>query len=348
MQLEDYGFGAFFADAFSALNDARLSPGRIVWWTSGWCRLAAERGDLSARLAGGLIAAGAAPAVGDWVAFDPETARVHHLLPRRTKLSRKVAGKRTEEQVVAANVDVVFVVVGLDLDFNPRRVERFLTTVWESGASPVVILNKADLCSEVAVRRVAIEKVSPGAEILVVSAVEGRGLSEVRALLPRGRTGVLVGSSGVGKSTLVNALLGEDARATREVRAGDDRGRHTTTDRALFRIPGGGLLVDGPGIREIQLWAGASSLERSFEDVARLANGCRFRDCAHRGEPGCAVTEAVTRGELSEERLASFRSLQKELRYLEARRDESKRRVEKSKWRAIHKEMRRSGKHRRT
>jgi ribosome biogenesis GTPase len=274
--------------------------------------------------------------------------RVEELLPRRTKLSRKAAGRQTREQVVAANVDVVFAAMGLDSDFNPRRLERFLATVWESGAVPVVLLTKLDLCPDVASSVDAIEDVAAGVDVIVLCALDGRGVDDVRARLKPAETSVLVGSSGVGKSTLINRLLGKEAQKTLEVRAGDARGRHATSHRELFLVPGGSLLIDNPGVREIQLFGSEDSLERAFEDVAGLAAECRFSDCAHQSEPGCAVQAAVAEGALSGERLRSFRALQKELRYLQVRQDESAKRAEKQKWRAIHREMRRSGRHRRT
>lgn len=345
MSLEDYGYGSFFASAFEAQSRDGLVPGRVL--QSGTPhRIVTDSGIVQATLPGRMRQGGLYPAVGDFVAVDLASERVATVLPRKSKLSRKAAGKRTEEQVVAANVDTVFVVMGLDADFNPRRLERYLTSIWESGATPVVLLNKADLATGHG--REELEDVTLGVTVVEMSALTGAGTSEVLTHLRPRETSVLVGSSGAGKSTLINRLLGRDAQATSNVREGDDRGRHTTTHRELFVLPGGALLVDSPGIRELALWSGTESLDRAFADVAELAESCRFTDCRHESEPGCAVLDAAASGELGNERLESYRSLQKELDYLERRQSESAQRLQKQKWKAIHKEMRRSGKHRRT
>jgi ribosome biogenesis GTPase len=279
--------------------------------------------------------------IGDWVAFEPGPAGgraiIHHVLPRKTKLSRKVAGARTEEQVVAANVDTVFLVMGLDGDFNLRRVERLLTLTWDGGALPVVVLNKADVTPEADERRREVETVAPGVPVLLVSAIEKVGLEKLHSFLKVGETIALVGSSGVGKSTIINRLLGREAMRTREVRSKDDRGRHTTTHRQLFRLPGGGLLIDNPGIRELQMWGSAEGLRGSFEDIDTLSVDCRFRDCSHSAEPGCAVREAVEKGSLPAERLANYHALERELHYLETKQDEGAQRAERKKWKSIQK-----------
>ncbi len=347
-----YGWNDFFSRAFAELGRAGLEPARVVVASGGAYRLARATGESSATLSGRfrhrVEGAGDFPTVGDWVAIDPVGLRIEELLPRRTKLSRKVAGRTTQEQVVAANVDYVFAAMGLDLDFNPRRLERFLATVWESGAAPVILLTKLDLCTEIDRKLSEIEDVAAGVEVISSSAVDGRGIDRLRSRLVPGETSVLVGSSGVGKSTIINRLLGQDAQKTRDVREDDSRGRHTTSHRELFLLPGGSLLIDNPGVREIQLFAGEESLEQTFADVAGYAASCRFSDCTHRSEPSCAVLAAVAEGALSEERLESYRALERELEYLRVRQDESAQRAQKQKWRAIHKEMRRSGRHRRT
>ena len=352
MSLDIYGWSEFFAAAFAELGDGALEPARVVLASGGSYRLARATGEspgtLSGRFRHRAVEGEDYPTVGDWVAIDPAGLRIEHLLPRRTKLSRKVAGRKTREQVVAANIDVVFAAMGLDSDFNPRRLERFLATVWESGAVPVVLLTKLDLCSELAEREREIEDVAAGVEVIASSALDGRGIDDLQSRLRPGETSVLVGSSGVGKSTIINRLMGKETQKTREVRAGDSRGRHATSHRELFVLPGGSLLIDNPGVREIQLFGSEESLERAFEDIAAHAAECRFSDCTHRSEPGCAVLAALAEGALSEERLESFRGLQRELRYLQVRQDESAQRAQKQKWRAIHREMRRSGRHRRT
>jgi ribosome biogenesis GTPase len=242
--------------------------------------------------------------------------------------------------VLAANVDTVFLVMGLDGDFNLRRIERALVLAWESGAEPVVLLNKADVCDDVPGRRAEVEAVALGVPVLVVAAKPGEGLDTLAPWLVPGRTVALLGSSGVGKSTLVNRLLGREKQKTREVLEADDRGRHTTTHREIIVLPGGALLLDTPGLREIQLWSDGAGLEATFEDVQGLAAHCRFTDCGHGAEPGCAVRAAVEQGRLAAARLASFLKLQAELRAMEVREDPLKRREERSRWKAIHKSLR--------
>jgi ribosome biogenesis GTPase len=284
------------------------------------------------------------PAVGDWVLLlvRPEEgwATIQGILPRRSRFSRKVPGSATEEQVVAANVDSVFLVAGLDGDFSPRRLERALVLAWESGARPVVVLNKADLGAGEERRREA-AAAAPGVPIHVVSARSGEGLGALDTYLVPGQTVALLGSSGVGKSTLVNRLLGGGLQPTAEVRVGDDRGRHTTAFRELLVLPGGGMIVDTPGLREIQLWGGEEGLGQAFPDVGDLAAACRFRDCRHEGEPGCAVLEALAEGRLAAERLASYRKLAAEQRQFALRHDQRLRQAEKRRWRSIHRLARR-------
>jgi len=262
----------------------------------------------------------ALPAVGDWVAAAPRPegeATIHGLLPRRSCFTRTAAGRQGGAQVVAANIDVVFVVTSCNADFSPRRLERYLAVSYESGASPVVVLSKADLAAPrnrdafAANARAA----AAGAPVVVTSAATGEGVEELRACLGERRTGALLGSSGVGKSTIINRLLGEERFATAAVRPYDDKGRHTTTRRELVRVPGGGLLIDTPGMRELQLHEGDEGLLVAFDDVLGLADACAFADCRHGPEPGCAVTVAVREGRLAEARLASYRKLAAELEY---------------------------------
>ncbi len=347
--LEDYGYSAFFSDAL-ARHHPELAPARVVLASSSSFRVITAEGELDAKTTGRIRHAASdateLPAMGDWVGLAED--RIEWILPRRTRLSRKSPGKKTREQIVAANVDQVVIMMGLDNDYSERRLERYLTTVWDSGASPIVLLNKADLAADFEDRREAIDALSGGVPVIAASLATGLGVEAVEKLLLPRETAVLMGSSGVGKSTLINRLLGTQAQKTREVRARDERGQHTTTHRELFVLPGGALLIDNPGIRELQLWADESALEQSFDDIRQLADGCRFRDCSHEAEPGCAVMEALSSGTLASERLESYRSLQEELRYLRIRQDESAQRAEKQKWREIHKAMRKTGKHRRT
>lgn len=262
--------------------------------------------------------------MGDWVAVRPRPgearATIVGLLPRRTKLSRRVAGGPAAEQVIAANVDSVWIVTALDADLNPRRLERYLTAAWESGAQPAVVLTKADGCADGAERRERVEALAPGLAVHVVSAVSGVGLEALGAGLTRGRTVALVGSSGVGKSTLVNRLIGEPAQVVQPI-GPDGRGRHTTTERRLFLVAAGGLLVDTPGMRELAPWEGASALAESFADLAELGAACRFRDCRHESEPACAVLAAVESGDLPAARLSGYRKLRRELAFLERKQE---------------------------
>lgn len=267
----------------------------------------------------------ASPTTGDWVALDADDV-ARHVLPRRTRFSRAEAGGAAREQVVAANVDVVLLVAGLDGDFNVRRLERYVALARASGARPVVVLNKADACADPDAARREAEAVAAGAPVLLASAATGAGLDALRALVAPGVTVALLGSSGVGKSTIVNRLLGEERFATQPVREHDARGRHTTTRRELVPLPGGGLLLDTPGMRELGLPADGDGLAGAFEDVESLARLCRFRDCRHESEPGCAVRAAIASGELDAARFESYLKLQRELAWRARRRDEAARR----------------------
>jgi len=282
--------------------------------------------------------------VGDWVAVTPrpegDRARIEWILPRRTKLSRKVAGRALSEQIVATNLDTVFVVGALNREFNVRRIERYLTVVWDSGARPVVLLNKADLCAEADARAAEVESIALGTNVHLLSAREGTGLEVLQEYLRHGETAAFVGSSGVGKSTIINSLTGLESLRVQPVRGDDDRGQHTTTSRQMIFLPGGGIVIDTPGMRELQLWDGDEGMAQAFADIASLAQNCKFRDCRHRGEPGCAVEEAIENGLLERERLENQRKLQAELRFQERKMDPRVAREDKEKWKKIHKAMR--------
>jgi ribosome biogenesis GTPase len=350
--LDALGWSAERDQEFEPYAAAGLVAGRVGAHHRGACLVYSEAGEFltepSGRLQAGVSGPADLPAVGDWVAFRPAAGStrgiVHAVLPRRSAFSRarRDLARRTpqaaEEQVLAANVDVAFLVTGLVGDLNLRRLERYLATAWESGSEPVVVLTKRDLVPDLDDNLAAVEQVAIGVTVHAVSNLTGEGLGEVRALVGPGRTAALLGSSGAGKSSLVNRLLGRDAQAVRDVRA-DGRGRHTTTHRELFLLPGGGLVVDTPGLRVIGPWAG-DGVGAAFGDLEELASGCRFRDCRHAGEPGCAVREAIDSGALDEERLECFRKLERELAFLERRGDPRARAAERRRWRAVERELR--------
>jgi ribosome biogenesis GTPase len=266
------------------------------------------------------------PAVGDWVVIrrrrDQTQAAIVAVLARRSWFSRKIAGSVTDEQVVAANVDVVFIVMALDADFSLRRLERYLLLARESGASPVILLTKPDLAADADAQASEVRAVAGELPVHVVSPKLGEGLEQISAYLTRGRTGALLGSSGVGKSTIINRLVGQDVQKTREVRSADAKGRHTTIHRELVLLPNGGLIIDTPGMRELQLWDVGDAVRETFDDIQALAAGCHFTDCQHRGEPRCAVKDAVTEHRLDQARLQSYLRLQDELTLLARQQEE--------------------------
>jgi ribosome biogenesis GTPase len=346
--LTTLGWDERWADAFAPSAAQGLVPGRVVREHRGLYRVLTESGEVVASAAGRLRldARGRAdlPAVGDWVALlggSDARAVVQAVVPRRSAFIRRAAGEESVEQVVAANVDSVFLVSGLDHDFNPRRIERYVLLAWESRARPVVVLNKSDLRDDFEECRRQVERVAPGVDVHAISTREPSSLAVLEPYLAAGRTVALLGSSGVGKSTLLNRLLGSDVQATRSVRASDQRGRHTTSDRHLFVLPTGALVIDTPGMRELQLWETGGGLAAAFEDVEALAPSCRFRDCTHGNEPGCGVAAAVADGRLAADRLESYHKLRAELRHLERKQDERLLAEENRRTRSVHKAARR-------
>jgi ribosome biogenesis GTPase len=328
-QLERLGWSEELDSEFRPYADEGLAAGRVAVQHRGMYGLYTADGDLQAEIAGRLLHEGVVadlPAVGDWVAYRPlpgeDRGIIQAVLPRSTRFSRKTTLGATEEQVVAANVDVVFLVMALtEQDLKPRRLERYLTMAWESGANPVIVLTKKDLCPDLPAALAEVSAVAFGVPVEVVSNVTGEGIESLRAYADGNRTVALLGSSGVGKSTLVNSLLGEERLATKEIRESDGRGRHTTTHRELVPLPEGGLVLDTPGMRELQLWSADEGIGASFGDVEELAAQCRFHDCAHDSEPGCAVRAAIADGTLPAERFESYEKLQRELAMLARRQD---------------------------
>lgn len=310
-------------------------------------RVFTAQGEMKAEAIGALLYRAADrsewPAVGDWVAAQPagpSEAMIHAVLPRRTVFSRRAAGQREQEQVIAANLDLILVVCGLDRDFNLRRLERYLILARESGAEAAIVLNKADLCADPEARIAEARQIAGGAPAVAISARSAAGMEPVLGLIGRGATVALLGSSGVGKSTLVNQLLGEDRQRVQEVRGSDSRGRHTTTYRELIPLPRGGAIIDTPGMRELQLWAGQGSLDSAFDDIAERATRCRFRDCLHQAEDGCAVQAALLDGTLDPGRWESYLKLRAEVAWHERKTDVSAALAEKRRWKKIHKQMR--------
>lgn len=323
MSLAAFGWNDTLESAFAPHAAAGLEPARVVCeLRRKFCAVQTATGELLGECRGGFFhharTAEQFPAVGDWVAVKrregTERADIHAVLPRRTKFSRRASGTEEVEQIIAANIDTVFLVSGLDQLTNPARIQRFLVAARESGAEPVILLNKSDVAEDPEEARRSVEQLVPGVPVWVTSGVTRKGLKAVTAAYARpGRTLAFVGSSGVGKSSLINAIVRDpDALPTGEVREKDRKGRHTTTRRELVLTPGGALIIDTPGMRELQIWGREDGVGEAFADVVALAAQCRFSDCTHRTEPGCAVREALANGSLSESRLASYRKLRAE------------------------------------
>ncbi|WP_238651553.1 ribosome small subunit-dependent GTPase A [Paenibacillus piscarius] len=340
MIIEQYGWNeewkSKWTEMLKPLDSAReLVPGRISGDFGSKYRVITGSGEmwgeLSGKLRHSLAGSGDYPSVGDWVALSVQDGGahgvIHAVLPRRSVISRKVPGPNQEEQIVASNVDTLFLVSALNDDFNVRRMERYLIMAWNSGANPVILLTKADLCTDADAKIAEMERTAPGVPVHAVSAVQGEGREALLPYLGSGQTVALTGSSGCGKSTMVNWLSGRELQLTQEVREGDSRGRHTTTHRELFALPDGGIIIDTPGMRELQLWEDDGGLELAFGEISTLAAGCRFSDCSHTREEGCAVLAALASGELEEKRLLSYRKTQKELQYQNSKEAKQKRKT---------------------
>jgi ribosome biogenesis GTPase / thiamine phosphate phosphatase len=338
--LGELGWSSELADNLeSGLVPARVSAAHRAAYD-----VHTAEGVVRTRLPGRLVHENADVAVGDWVGLGDGLIRT--VLPRRSAIVRNAAGKATNSQTLAANVDLALVVSSLGPELEPRRIERYLVTIWESGATPEIVLTKADRLEDPWPLVAEVESVALGVSVHVVSALTGQGCDALRARLQPGITAVLLGSSGVGKSTLVNRFVGHELMDVKETRADDDEGRHTTTRRELILLPDGGVVIDTPGLRELQLWDGSAGAAGAFADVEELATECRFNDCSHTSEPGCAVNGAVESGTLEPERLQSWRKLQRELRAMAVRHDYRLRKEEARKWRLIARDARTRTRHR--
>jgi ribosome biogenesis GTPase len=335
--LRSLGWDAFFGPAFREYA-ASHEPGRVSTVTKTGCKVYTKAGEINARIPGKLRKDGLLPAVGDWVALskdDSGTYAVQAILPRKSKISRKDAGRVTGEQVIATNVDTAFIVTSLNKDLNLRRLERYLAVARQSAVEPVIVLNKADVCPNVEGSMNDVRSIAPGVPIFAISAIQNTGLEQLAPYMKEGKTIVLLGSSGVGKSTIINALEGYGRQKVGDIREDDSRGRHTTTARELIIMESGGVIIDNPGMRELQLWDATDGIAETFRDIEELSRQCKFSDCQHETEPGCAIKRAIKEGILPEARFESYQKLQRELLAVERKKNPELMAEEKKKWKKI-------------
>lgn len=347
MELNKLGFNAFFEKHLESCQIGTLSIGRICVEHKSGYKIYSEIGELTATISGKLRnnckTKEDFPAVGDWVLFEPidsgARAVIQTILHRKSKFSRKVAGNETQEQVIASNVDFAFIVCALNYDFNLRRIERYLSLIWQSGATPVIVLTKPDLCDDVQEKIYQVSDIALGVDVHSINNISTDGIEALQKYFVNNKTVVLLGSSGVGKSSLINNLAQKNVMKVNELRSNIDKGRHTTTHKQMFILPNGGLIIDTPGIRELQLWDAEDGISQCFSDIEKFAEHCRFGNCMHNNEPGCAVQKAIEQGLMDAKRLENYHKMQKEQKYLSSRQVQSAAKVEKDKWKTIHKQI---------
>ena len=345
MNLSNLGWNGFFSTHFQDIEDKSLIPARVTKGYGQKYIIYSQYGESMAEVSGKYmnqaLSAADFPAVGDWVAIQPvdggEYAIIHQLLPRKNSFSRKFPGKRTSQQILVSNIDIVLITCGLDHDFNVRRIERYLVMAWENETNPVIVLNKTDICPDLGGYIGETEAVAPGVSIIPVSAKNGEGFEDLKTYCIKGQTIALLGSSGVGKSSIINRLIGMDKQAVKTVREDDSRGRHTTTHREMIFLPEGGLVIDNPGMRELQPYKDEAKITSAFPDIEELSARCRFRDCTHESEPGCAVHEALSEGLLDHRRYENYLELKREARYLIEKQMMNPQALEKARWKKISK-----------
>jgi ribosome biogenesis GTPase len=358
MYLEQLGWNSFFLQSFKncPFYSDEFTVGRVAVEYANRYDVFFAEDECSAELSGKLrfdseFDAAELPSVGDWVVMqlfdDNKKAIIHYVLPRKSKFSRKVAGKKTEEQIVSANIDLVFIVMGADGNFNIRRLERYLTTAFNSGAKPVIVLNKTDLSTDKALQIQQIKSVASEVPVVAMSAISDESIDELTKLILPGLTCVFLGSSGVGKSSIINRITGNQRLTTGAVSDFNSKGKHTTTHRELILLNNGGIVIDTPGMRELQLWEDDDGLDSAFEEIVNLEAQCRFSNCQHENEPDCAVREALQSGLLDSKRYQSYLKLKKELAYIERKNNKGAASAERDKWKKIHKELKNHPKNKR-
>jgi ribosome biogenesis GTPase len=335
--LRKLGWNSFFGNGFREYATLH-EPGRVSSLNKNGCKAHTKSGEVRARISGRQRQEGIYPAVGDWVALSKDnsgTYTIHAVLPRKNKISRKDAGRATGEQVIATNIDAAFIMTSLNRDLNMRRLERYLAVVRQGGVDPVIVLNKSDICTDVDARIKDVKAIAPDVPAYAISATEMAGMEPLSLYIQEGKTVVLLGSSGVGKSTLINALEGVKRQKVREIREDDSRGRHTTTVREMILLEKGGVIIDNPGMRELQLWDAGLGLQNTFQDIEDLAAQCKFSDCQHETEPGCMVKKAIKEGTLPQVRFDSYIKLQRELLAVERKKSPELKAAERKKWRKL-------------